>query len=88
MIGRQIEKLGKVHQHNSLWSSCKKFYATSPGVMEKWLRKDEQTDGRTCTQSGEYIYIYIYTHKHSSFGRLKSHMSYRNLLLRTQIKSV
>ena len=54
-IDRQIEKLklDKVHQHNILWSSCKKFYPTGPEIMEKWLRKDGRTDGRTCT----YIYM-------------------------------
>ena len=57
-IDRQIEKLklGKVHRHNILWSSCKKFYPTGPQIMEKWLRKDRLTDGRTCT----YIYVLVF----------------------------
>ena len=77
MIDRQIEKLklGKVHRHNILWSSCKKFYTTGPGVMEKWLRKDGRTDGRTCTRSGDFLYMCA-----CLSGRIKSHRSYRNLL--------
>ena len=76
MIDRQIEKLklGKVHRHNILWTSCKKFYPTGLEVMEKWLRRDGRTDGRTCTRSGDYIYMCL------SFRALKSHRSYRNLL--------
>ena len=77
MIDRQIEKLklGKVHRHNILWSSCKKFYTTGPGVMEKCLRKDGRTDGQTCTRSGDFLYMCA-----CLSGRIKSHRSYRNLL--------
>ena len=42
-------KLGTVHRHNILWSSCKKFYPTGLEVIEKRLQKDGRTDGRTCT---------------------------------------
>ena len=66
MIDRQIEKLnlGKVHRHNILWSSCKKFYPTGLEVMEKRLWKDGRTDGRTCTRSGNYIYMCLSVRSH------------------------
>ena len=75
MIDRQIEKLklGKVHRHNILWSSCEKFYPTGLEVMEKWLRKDGQMDGRVHEAATIYICACL-------SGRITSHRSYRNLL--------
>ena len=76
MIDRQIEKLklGKVHRHNILWSSCKKFYPTGLEIMENGFGRTEgQMDGRV----GEAATIYICA---CLSGRIKSHRSYCNLL--------
>ena len=82
MIDRQIEKLGKVHRHNILsMSSCRKFYPTGPGIVEKWT--DGQMDGRvheaatthTHTHTHTHIYtrvyipVYIYYYYYSKFAK-------------------
>ena len=59
-LDRQIEKLGQVHRHIIQWNSFKKFYPTDPGVMEKWLRKDGRTDGRTCKRRGYCIRMLVF----------------------------
>ena len=60
MIDLQIEKLGKVHRHNILWSLSKKFYPTGPGVMEKWLGTDGQMDGHVHEAATIYNYVLVF----------------------------
>ena len=64
MTERQIEKPGELHRRNILKSSYMKFYPIWSRVVDKWLRTDRQTAGRTdgrtdeaattCSSSGEH----------------------------------